>query len=499
MASKRKTTVLCMSTIKSIAIEKLKGLHNATIEFDKPLTAIMGVNGVGKSTVLHALACAFQPDGSGDDYRFPAFFPPNTDSTWKDSKFCIEMEVHMKDGQSEKVTKTYEKQFDRWTRYNNRPKRNVYYIGISTCVPDIEKDKPKGAIHYTSKIKDDKISERVIKEAAYILNKDYKALTENKSTKRSYLGLLTNSELKYSSLSMGTGEQRTIRILQVAYAAEPYALLLIDEIDLLMHVSSLKRLIECLSKIAISKNLQIIFTTHSLVMESMMDYLDIRYLENITLLDKTEKTLVYPNISQELVYNLTGESVQPIHIYVEDELARGIVKSVVSKMNMTSKTDILTYGAATNAFTLASGIVLKKEDTTNSLIVLDGDCYISNAERLKQIEKTISGTEKDIDEKRKAALDIITMLNLPDNTAPEKFLYDCLLKCGIDEENEIIKAALYIRAVNDSHKWIGDICKKVNESEEYVVRKIVDMVSQTDEWSNYVLSVQKWLESRVNL
>ena len=159
----------------------------------------------------------------------------------------------------------------------------------------------------------------------------------------------------------------------------------------------------------------------------------------------------------------------------------------------------MTYGAATNAFTLASGMILKKEDVTNSLIVLDGDCYISNADCLKKIEKTISGTEKNIEEKRRAALNIITMFNLPEGTAPEKFLYDCLLKCGMDEENEIVKAALSIRAVDDSHKWMGDICKKVNESEEYVVRKIVDMVSQIHEWSDYVESVQKWLEARINL
>ena len=244
MGAQKDKASLCKSRIKKIHIDRLKGLYDLEIDLDKSLTAIMGVNGIGKSTVLHALACAFQPDGNGDNHIFPEFFPPNTDATWKDSKFDIEME-NFEQKTIRIRTKTYEKQHDRWTpRYKNRPMRNVYYIGINTCVPDIEKEKLKGKVQYKTKIKSDKVSDNIIKDAAYIMNKDYKTLMENNSRNRSYLGLETKSNLKYSSLSMGTGEQRTIRILQIAYAAEAYSLLLIDEIDLLMHVLSLKRLIE---------------------------------------------------------------------------------------------------------------------------------------------------------------------------------------------------------------------------------------------------------------
>ena len=40
-------------TLKEIRFKKLKGLSNVTIKFSKPLTAIMGVNGSGKTTVIH--------------------------------------------------------------------------------------------------------------------------------------------------------------------------------------------------------------------------------------------------------------------------------------------------------------------------------------------------------------------------------------------------------------------------------------------------------------
>lgn len=499
MSGQKEKASLCKSKITKILIKKLKGLYDLEIDFDKPLTAIMGVNGIGKSTVLHALACAFQPDRNGDDHKFPEYFPPNTDATWRDSKFDVEMEIYEQE-ETKIKRETYEKQKDRWApRYKKRPMRNVYYIGINTCVPDIEKEKLKGKVQYKTKVKDDKISDKIIEDAAYIMNKDYKTLMENNSRNRSYLGLETKSNLKYSSLSMGTGEQRTIRILKSVYVAETYSLILIDEIDLLMHVSSLKKLIERLHSIAEKRHLQIIFTTHSLVVDSMKDYLDIRYLENMPSKAGVNKTLVYPNISQDLIYNLTGEVKKPIHIYVEDELAKGIIKSVVSRLQMSSKVEVLTYGAATNAFTLAAGMILKKENVENCLIVLDGDCYKSEEERLKQIEKSISGTEVDIEEKRRKALDIIEMFNLPDSTPPEKFLHTCLLECEENEKDEIIKAALEINAVKDSHEWIENIRRRVGESEEIIARRIVSIVSKMECWDMYIMPIENWLKERIEL
>ena len=78
--------------LRQIDIQKLKGLSNVTINFDenRPLVALMGLNGVGKSTILHALACIYKPhtiDGElpANDYKFSYFFTPNPDATWKDS------------------------------------------------------------------------------------------------------------------------------------------------------------------------------------------------------------------------------------------------------------------------------------------------------------------------------------------------------------------------------------------------------------------------------
>ncbi len=100
-----------------------------------------------------------------------------------------------------------------------------------------------------------------------------------KRRKKELIGVHTKDNMRYSSLSMGAGEQRVLKILKTVYAANAYSVILIDEIDLLLHVLALKRLIKKLSDIAIKKNLQIIFTTHSMEVRKFQDIVDIRYLD----------------------------------------------------------------------------------------------------------------------------------------------------------------------------------------------------------------------------
>lgn len=130
--------------IESIHIEKLKQLENVTCAFTgHNLTAILGINGCGKSTILHALACCYQPLTSGQNYRFSDFFLPSNFNVWNGSKFQIQYSFREGELERPNNTKVYKKAADRWSRYVNRPKRDIFFIGITSCVPDIEKAKDR--------------------------------------------------------------------------------------------------------------------------------------------------------------------------------------------------------------------------------------------------------------------------------------------------------------------------------------------------------------------
>lgn len=52
---KKQGNIMDSYRLKSVFFKNLKGLRDVKIVFEKPLTAIMGVNGSGKTTVIHAL------------------------------------------------------------------------------------------------------------------------------------------------------------------------------------------------------------------------------------------------------------------------------------------------------------------------------------------------------------------------------------------------------------------------------------------------------------
>lgn len=487
--------------LKSALFNNLKGLQEAKFTFEKYLTALMGVNGSGKTTVIHALACAYQPPegGKGENYKFPDFFIPNTDSLWTGSSFTV---VNEKVADSTCITRKYTKESYRWKpRYSTRPKRNIYYIGIDTCLPEIEKTTKQSRISYTSFQKDDNISRKVIESAAYILNKKYCALMDNKYKNKHFTGVKLQSQLKYSSLSMGIGEQRTIKILETVIKAEQYSLILIDEIDLLLHVSSLKKIIKVLYDLATRKNLQIIFTTHSLEMVKLTKYVGIQYIDTFHIHrdddgNTLEKTFVYDKINSDLIYNLTGENDIFLKIYVEDELAKSVVKKILRSLNCSKYAEVIKYGAIENAFTLASAKVISNTNIENTLIILDGDRYRNHEDKVSQINKKLSGTESDSDMKRRKALSLITQFNLPNDTTPERFFHN-LIRENERADSELFSAANEINAVLDEHEWLYNICVRLNDSEENIVRDIINIASNSSGRNDYIAPIKEWINSKV--
>ena len=120
--------------INSLYIKELKCLKDVDISFeDKAVTAILGPNGHGKSTILHALACCYQPINKNitSNYRFSDFFLPNTDAQWQGSELTLTHSYRNGREESTNNKTVYRKKTDRWKPiYARRPEREVYYIGI---------------------------------------------------------------------------------------------------------------------------------------------------------------------------------------------------------------------------------------------------------------------------------------------------------------------------------------------------------------------------------
>lgn len=475
------------TTLKKIQIKNLKGLKNLTIDFTNNITAIMGVNGAGKSTILHALACCFAPYKKEKNYLFKSFFTPTPDALWNGSEFSLELYDETK---QMTYVKTYEKKKTEWSpRLASKPKKDVYFIGIETCLPAIEKEKRTSYIPYATTDSTMPVAKRIIRDAAFVLDMDYEVLTDNITKNQNRIGVKRTNGIKYSDLSMGAGEQRILKILKEVYTCPLYSLILIDEIDLLLHAKALNKLITCLKEIANNKHLQIIFTTHSLQMRTLTNHIDIRYLYKLG-----EDTIVYDCINPDVVYDISDSKEYPLKVFVEDEFSALIIKNIASKLKLLDYLQISCFGAIDNAFIIAAYYAISDFDNTNILIVTDGDKYITDEEKQKQLKKKLSGTEENYESKIEKALTLISQFNLPVNTPPEKYIHDLLIDLGNDDE--ITRDAKRINNPIDSHSWIYDIVNKTPQNREYKLHKIIEAVSTHPNYDEYVKNIKGWLSNK---
>lgn len=287
MAEKNKKTITGQ-VLNSIKINKLKCINGLNEIIFKPhaLTAILGPNGSGKSTILHAIASIYMPEEGfpGEDHRLMHFFPRSPHAEWNGSDFIVNL-TYRKDGvMIENELKNYGKadiRGSRWIQiYARRPLREVYYLGIDKCVPIIESEKKNNIQYETSSVSNDLIT-NILHYASYILNKPYTSFNQHQQPNGKILIGVESGGLAYSSLSMSAGEQKIFLILETILKADKNALILIDELDLLLHDEALKKLIEVISSHAKDKNKQIIFTTHREMITTLSDKINIRHVVNI--------------------------------------------------------------------------------------------------------------------------------------------------------------------------------------------------------------------------
>lgn len=481
--------------LESIKIRKLKNLVDFCMDLNgKKVTAILGPNGNGKSTVLHALACAYGPIKCGENHKFSNFFLPNTDALWNDSYIEVYNSYREGDVLHSNVRTIYEKN-SRWTpKYARRPRREVFYIGIDKCVPMIELQKKQAKINYvTSSVNEDVFSE-ILEKASRILNKKYLGYNIHTSAGKDFIGVETH-DLRYSALSMSAGEQKVFHLLDIIFNAPKYSLILIEELDMLLHDKAMAELIRVISYRADNKNLQIVFTTHRESVVKLADLINIRHL-----LSTSKKTLCFNETYPDAINRLTGEQPRPLEIFVEDDFSLAVVNKIAATLGAQRLISVHRFGAGVNCFTAVAGLLFAGQDISNSLFVLDGDIYKTHQDKEKMLKRVITGTDSLSDQYVSCALMSIKQYKLPENNNPELFFHTLICSMSntiMNDYKEIIDAANDICVVADSHKFIDDIISRVGLDRNVGLSKIVDLVANTTEWNDYIYDISLWLKERI--
>lgn len=476
--------------LKSLSVNGLRRIKNLFISFDdKNVTGIFGANGSGKTTLIYVLLCLYKSQG-GIQYNFGSFFKRCKEHEFDKTKIIASV-AYRNTTDVKNVDVTYKKSpgSDRWTpRSTNRPERDVYYFGISKCVPLIEEE-----IKVTSKYTFDDgnlVSEPVRKLASRILGIKYSMISHKRCGKKEQYFASIEDGSEYYSVSMGAGEQRVLRILEFFENIPKYALIIIDEIDLTLHTAALNKLLDYIVKISNDNHYQVVFTSHR---EELIYRTDI----NIRHLFQTpEDTLCFNETTPSCIDRLIGTTSRPIEIFVEDDLAETIVSICADKLEMRERVSIKSFGACTNAFVLSSALHILGNDLSNMLFVLDGDRYKTDNEKLDQIKKHYSGNELEKEAARKQVLKAITSFNLPEGKTPEKFINDTIGNDNPTSNSELQTLANEIIEPIDSHDYINILINKMGDSRPIGLYKIITEFSKHEEWSNYVASIIQWLHQK---
>lgn len=483
--------------LKKLTINKLKGVENCSIFFPetKKVTAIMGMNGSGKSTILHAIACCYKPIGvtSKDNNRFSDFFTPHIGNQWKDSCFTIDFYSGIlsnlgsriiftpADGALSNYTQKYSKN-KRWMPiYERRPEKQSIYIGLQnlgTFSDDLTA--AKYAKYEIVDFEPMDLKLKILTSMSKIMGVNYSelynCLTERNS--KTFLGVVKNG-ISYTEHTMGAGEKRVFDIVRACHdtTLRPNGLLLIDELDVLLHEKAFTRLIEELITISENNLLEIIFTTHR---ESVINFKN--KINIVSIYNMGNGIEAYPGVSADALRQLTDIEPEMVSIFVEDNLARTIINVILERAALHDKVDVALFGASDNSAVVLSGLILAGKDISRSICVLDGDVFITQAEKTAMVNKYLTGTDKRIE--KEIVLNRIFQFNLENKAIegqkgmPEynhKVWFEAIDENLIpeNERQEFIKLRNYsnsIQGLNDWHEYYADLNRYARKPDiEYTI------------------------------
>lgn len=245
----------------TLRLSNVRSFINQTINFDFPVTAIIGTNGGGKSTILGAIALAYKGVKPGD------FFPKSNIGDTSMANWRIDFDLlDRKINPSGTFQRSARFVSAKWRR-ENVVERDVVVIPIQRTVPANEQTKFKQFVGITQNtaITKKPISTSITNHVSRILGKDashYERVSLKSDPSKSILIGMRHAN-DYSQFHFGAGEASIIEMVSRIESADDHSLILIEEIENGLHPLATQKMVEYLFDVAKRKKSQIVFTTHS--------------------------------------------------------------------------------------------------------------------------------------------------------------------------------------------------------------------------------------------
>lgn len=498
------------NTLHELILEtgSIRGLHQFSLKFLYPITAISGENGSGKSTILAMAACGFHNSKTGFKpnwrtktyYTFSDFFVQTKyESSPSGIKIKYKFIEQPKKGGTVDVWKERKKNVNgKWNDYNTRPIRNVIYFGVQRVVPYYERNTHKSYCNYFTKGSlNQEIRKRVQEIAGRVLGKTYIDFDLHEHSKYS-LPTAKSRAANYSGFNMGAGESAVFEILTTLFLSGQNSLLVIDEIELGLHERAQCRFINELKEICKDLHCQIICSTHSRSILAALPPEGRFYIES-----DTNKTEVTPNISADWACGkLAGHNTKEIDIFVEDGVGEAIVLEVLPH-SLRERIQIIQIGSSEAILRQLSARY--RENRDRCLAFFDGDKRSEHNDFPKKIKNHLETRFRESEEEVNEWIQE-RLAYLPGETYPEKWLLSVTL-----ETNEKTSLVSHLGLTSSSqlngfledalragkHNEFYSLHTQTHRAEEQVRCDIIRFVKniQSDAFDALAACVQKRLDA----
>lgn len=449
--------------LKSIKVTNIHGWNGQEIEFRFPIVAIVGENGIGKSTFLKAAVCPYKNKNGKDFYPSKMFMSTQWD---KQALQGALIEYQVKLGNTQKTLKWKKTKDWGYTPKKEKPERNVYFLDISRTLPlDATAGYAKVAMTANAEAGSvTTLNDESIRDLSYVLGQSYtrgRFTATNVDASRE-IGLLTKNYGEISQFHQGAGEDTILDVFKLLQDIPQQSLLVIDEVENSLHPQAQRRFIRHLIKCARVKKLQIILSTHSPFVLDELPPISRIMLQQLS----DQKNIVYEP-STQYALNVIDDVDHPVaYVHVEDDEAVTLFWNIIKTntdaySELTKKLSLRVVGSCTIVNVLNS---LAKEGKLpyNSLSFVDGD---------KRGEYP-------------------TCMSLPGNVAPEKVVFGDLKALNwnhLDDRFGVGAGSLFkylddAMLDTDHHNWTTFVGDKIKQSSDTVWNIM------TDEWCKQCLS-----------
>jgi len=353
-----------------ISIGKARAFQGKSITFDFPVTAIVGVNGGGKTTVLGAAACAYK------SVKPSLFFAKSGrfDSSMQNWKFEYEL-IDKQIKTSDIIRRTAKFARSKWSREwtVEFKERAVAVFGVSRTVPANERPELQRCASSSFDVAPesiDEISADVARAVASILDKNISEFSFLRVDTRGRVTLLTGHTSTgdlYSEFHFGAGESSIIRMAIKLETIPENSLVLIEEIENGLHPVATVRMVEYLINLALRRKIQVIFTTHS------NDAL--KPLPDKAIWAAANGNLYQGKLDISSLRAISGQIDSQLVVFVEDSFARTWVEEILRSLSGVAMDAVSIHSMEGDgtAVTVHRGRNLDPSVSQPSVCLIDGD------------------------------------------------------------------------------------------------------------------------------